>query len=78
MFNGVNEARTMVKAVRGLGLDSEELVNGTTAAMDRAVAEFDARIDAGEVAVFYYSGRGVQVAGANHLVPVDFDGDGMG
>ena len=28
----------------------------------------------GDVALFYYSGHGVQIDGENYLIPVDFDG----
>jgi hypothetical protein len=41
--------------------------------MRRAVAEFGERVAAGGVALFYYSGHGLQVNGENYLVPVDAD-----
>jgi hypothetical protein len=38
---------------------------------DRAVAEFGRAIAGADVALFYYSGHGLQVDGINFLVPVD-------
>jgi len=35
------------------------------------LAEFAARIAPGDIALFYYSGHGVQLSGMNYLIPVD-------
>ena len=39
-------------------------------AMDLAVQSFGRQVQGADVALFYYAGHGVQVAGANYLVPV--------
>jgi uncharacterized caspase-like protein len=38
----------------------------------RALGRFVATIGTGDVALFYYSGHGLQVDGENHLLPIDF------
>src|SRR3954463_11802472 len=40
------------------------------AAMDGAVQNFGRQVQGADVALFYYAGHGVQVAGSNYLVPV--------
>ncbi|KRQ00683.1 caspase family protein [Bradyrhizobium sp. DASA03076] len=40
------------------------------AAMDIAVQSFGRQVQGADVALFYYAGHGVQVAGSNYLVPV--------
>jgi uncharacterized caspase-like protein len=39
-------------------------------AMDLAVQSFGRQVQGADVALFYYAGHGVQVSGANYLVPV--------
>ena len=41
------------------------------AGLERAVQEFGNRLQGADVALFYYAGHGVQVRGANYLVPVN-------
>ena len=40
-------------------------------AMDAAVQSFGRQVQGADVALFYYAGHGVQVSGANYLVPVN-------
>jgi len=40
-------------------------------AMDIAVQSFGRMVQGTDVALFYYAGHGVQVSGANYLVPVN-------
>ncbi len=39
--------------------------------MNRLVADFLARLSAGTIAIFYFSGHGVQIGGDNYLIPTD-------
>ena len=39
-------------------------------AMDSAVQSFGRQVQGADVALFYYAGHGVQVSGANYLVPI--------
>ncbi len=71
--NPDTDARLMAATLRGLGFT---LVGGGAqldldrAGMESAIHRFHAAIAPGSVAFFYYSGHGVQVDGANYLVPV--------
>ncbi|MGT2436128.1 caspase family protein [Bradyrhizobium betae] len=59
-----------------LGLLGFTLVGGRAqldldkGAMDLAVQSFGRQVQGADVALFYYAGHGVQVAGSNYLVPV--------
>jgi formylglycine-generating enzyme required for sulfatase activity len=73
LANPSNDARLMADTLRGLGftligegpqLDLDE------AAFRRAVQSFGNALTGADVALFYYAGHGVQVRGANYLVPV--------
>jgi hypothetical protein len=71
--NPVLDARAMATALRELGFEVLAHENVGYRDMRRAVAEFGERVSAGGVALFYYSGHGLQVNGKNYLVPVDAD-----
>lgn len=43
------------------------------ATLDRHVRDYVERLDAGSVGLVYYAGHGVQVGGANYLIPVRAD-----
>ena len=71
--NPKNDARLMADTLRGLGFT---LVGGSAqldldkAQFDHAVQSFSDQIQGADVGLFYYAGHGVQVRGANYLVPV--------
>jgi uncharacterized caspase-like protein len=71
--NPANDARSMHAAVSDAGFQSTLLLNGSLRQVERAVDQFVGSIRPGDVALFYYSGHGIQLAGENYLVPVDFD-----
>jgi uncharacterized caspase-like protein len=72
--NPKNDARLMADTLRSLGFS---LVGGGAqldldkGAIDRVVRAFGAQLQGVDVGLFYYAGHGVQVSGANYLVPVD-------
>ncbi|WP_315780135.1 MULTISPECIES: caspase family protein [unclassified Bradyrhizobium] len=72
--NPKHDAALMAETLQGLGFT---LVGGSAqldldeAAMRRAVQEFGGKARGADVALVYYAGHGVQVRGANYLVPVD-------
>ncbi|NVO15926.1 MAG: caspase family protein [Rhodoplanes sp.] len=71
--NPVNDARLMAQTLRSLGFT---LVGGAAqldldkSALDAAVQAFGTALQGADVGLFYYAGHGVQVRGANYLVPV--------
>ncbi len=72
--NPRNDAKLMADTLRALGF---QLVGNAAQldlekpALDRAVQAFGQQIQGADVALFYYAGHGVQVAGSNYLVPVN-------
>ena len=74
LVNPVNDAADMGALLREqLGFNTTVVTNADLQAMDRAIETYIGRLGAGDVALFYYSGHGMQVAGENYLVPVDFN-----
>jgi hypothetical protein len=72
--NPRNDATLMADTLRTLGF---ALVGGgaqldlNKASLDKAVQSFGRQIQGADVTLFYYAGHGVQVNGANYLIPVD-------
>lgn len=72
--NPVNDANLMTNTLEGLGFEVIKLLDATKADMVEAVRKFETKVVAEKgAALFYYSGHGLQVDGANYLVPVDAD-----
>ena len=71
LANPVNDARAMTVALEAAGFRVTTLENASQKAMKQAVQAFAASLDGDTVALFYYSGHGVQHNGANYLIPVD-------
>jgi hypothetical protein len=71
--NPRNDAALMAETLGGLGFT---LIGGRAQldldkpAMDSAVQNFGRQVQGADVALFYYAGHGVQVSGANYLVPI--------
>ena len=71
--NPRNDAVLMANTLQNLGF---KLTSGGAqldldkANLDAAVQKFGAELQGADVAMFYYAGHGVQVRGANYLVPV--------
>jgi hypothetical protein len=68
--NAVNDAKAVSKALRGLGFSVAEEHNVSRDELIEAVAEFRKKIRGSEVALFYYAGHGISVAGSNYLIPI--------
>ncbi len=74
LSNPGNDATLVARSLKANGF---RLIGGDAeldldkAHFDRAVAEFGRAIAGADVALFYYSGHGLQVDGINFLVPVD-------
>jgi hypothetical protein len=70
--NAVNDARAVDRALTAAGFATELVLDATLRQFDVAVERFLTRLQPGDVAMFYYSGHGIQVASENYLIPVDF------
>jgi TRAP-type transport system periplasmic protein len=71
--NAVNDVRALGSALRAFGFEVVIVEDAGSETLRRAVAGFGERLEAGGLGLFYYSGRGLRLDGADHLVPVDAD-----
>jgi tetratricopeptide (TPR) repeat protein len=68
--NAVSDAKAVAKTLRGLGFTVIEEHNVTRDELLKAVAGFRPKVGGAEVALFYYAGHGISVAGSNYLIPI--------
>ncbi len=71
--NPPNDARLMAKTLTAIGFEligGKPLLDADKAALEQAIRRFGHALRSGAVGLFYYSGHGVQINGANYLVPV--------
>ena len=74
LTNPPNDARLMARTLRDLDFEVIEVVDASQIEMKRAIRDFGARLnEAGRqgIGLFYYAGHGVQVNGANYIIPVN-------
>ena len=69
--NPSNDARAMQGALERLGFAVLRHENCAQKEMKMAIDYFGRKLDGHEVGLFFYAGHGVQVGGANYLIPVD-------
>ncbi len=69
--NPKNDAADIAAALKQLGFDVFQGHDLTKPAMDRAIHNFAEALAGAQIAVFFYAGHGLQVAGQNYLVPID-------
>ena len=71
LANPRNDAADMAGLLRRLGFAVTEGFDITEAAMRDLIKAFDRRAGTAKVALLFYSGHGMEVDGANYLLPVD-------
>jgi hypothetical protein len=72
LANPVNDAVLVGGMFKNAGFDSTDIRTDLNAAeMRKALREFSARARDAEVAVIYYAGHGIELDGANYLIPTD-------
>ncbi|MBK5961337.1 hypothetical protein CCR97_24485, partial [Rhodoplanes elegans] len=69
--NPPNDAADVAAALRKLGFTVIEGRDLDKAALEDKIRAFGRALDRASVALFFYAGHGLQVAGKNYLVPVD-------
>ena len=62
------DARTMTASLSKLGFDVETGVNVSRTETNRRLQDFLNHIEPGDVALFYFAGHGVEIAGSNYLL----------
>lgn len=73
--NPGNDVDALSGALRDLGFIVVEAKDEDAAGMAGALDDFATVAAGAEMAVFFYAGHGVQIAGENHLIGVDFAGN---
>ena len=69
--NPVNDAEDVAKVLEALNFDVIHVPDGTQNKMRTAIQSFGEKLSKAKVAVFYYSGHGVENEGTNYLIPVN-------
>jgi hypothetical protein len=67
----VNDARAVAASLRRIGFTVALGENVARRDFVRSIAEFESRIRPGDVVFFFYAGHGVEIEGANYLMPID-------
>jgi TPR repeat protein len=71
--NPPNDARAVAAALKELGFKVDLVLDGGRKRMLEAVRLFGQKLTEGGIGLFYYAGHGMQVKGANYLIPVGAD-----
>jgi tetratricopeptide (TPR) repeat protein len=71
LANSLNDAADIARALRKLGFEVVEGRDLDKRGMEDKVREFGGKLDRADLALFFYAGHGIQVAGRNYLIPVD-------
>ena len=73
--NPKNDVIAIQRELRKLGFSTTTLFDGTSEQIADYVRLFQAEANGTDWAIFYFSGRGIEVDGINYMVPIDADGD---
>jgi Caspase domain len=72
LANATNDAKSMSSALRKLGFNVIEVVDGDKAQMVKAIAQMQTLLQGKQaVGMLYYAGHGLQLDWRNYMVPVD-------
>src|ERR1700686_3670758 len=74
----VNDPRTMGETLKQLGFSVMVAENQTRQAFSQTLLAFDAAVEPGDTAFFFYAGHGFEIAGQNFLLPTDVPAAGEG
>jgi Leucine-rich repeat (LRR) protein len=70
LYNPENDARDMSNALKKLDFKVTLLINANKPEIIKQVRRFANNLSNGDVALFYFSGHGVQIRRSNYLVPL--------
>ena len=73
LANPVNDAALMAQSLRGVGFEVVTASDATHKSLLNAMSEFGRVSQGAQVALFFYAGHGLEVAGRNWILPVDAD-----
>ncbi len=69
-----NDAKSVGAALEKIGFQVTQLIDVSREDWLQETTKFTASMSAGDVVLVYYAGHGVQMNGANYLLPSDFSG----
>jgi uncharacterized caspase-like protein len=72
LVNPIHDAQDMKTALERVGFAVTYAADLSHQKMESQIAAFTRSLKGGDLALFYYSGHGMQIDGENLLVPVDF------
>jgi uncharacterized membrane protein len=67
----VGDAKAVEAAFERLGFTVTLVTNVDLTTFAKTIAQFEAKIQPGDVVALHYSGHGIDIAGRNYLIPVD-------
>src|ERR1700744_3011056 len=67
----VNDAHAIGDQLERLGFVVRRVDNVDQRSMSRALVDFDADVQPGDRALFFYAGHGFEIGGTNYLLPTD-------
>jgi formylglycine-generating enzyme required for sulfatase activity len=70
LVNPPNDVKALARVLKELGFEVETLTNTNQKTLQKGIREFGENARRAEVALFYYSGHGLQSRGENYLVPI--------
>ncbi len=70
LANPVNDATGLAAALRRLGFDVTLHRDADKLTMERAIEAFTQGASRGSAGLFFFAGHGVQIEGANYLIPI--------
>ena len=71
LVNPTNDAQDVEGSFKRLGFTVTQIRNSNYDAMRRAIGEFTRQARGAEMAVVFYAGHGMEIAGENWLIPID-------
>lgn len=69
--NAVSDAKSVAAKLKELGFEVYTVTDVGNKAMSKAIDDFAVRAKGSKVALFYYSGHGIQYNNVNYFLPVD-------
>ncbi len=73
LANPANDAALIRESLEKVGFKVVTVIDGTQDQMRKSLSKFGRLAENADIALFYYAGHGLQVAGRNWLLPVDAD-----
>lgn len=73
LSNPINDAEAIAARLTALGFTVRTVLDARLPQIGAAVDSFTEALNENDVALFYYSGHGLQIDGDNYLIPIDFN-----